>query len=81
MRYPILWPYLLTRGVKSEGVRMYAVVYVALLVGVVVFWLWWASQPPAPVKPGYEIPLADMDGIPTPDMDGFQFYVVTPVGK
>lgn len=79
MRYPILWPYLLTRGVKSEGVRLYAVAYIALLVAVVVFWFWWASQPPAPVKPGFEIAPADMDGISTPDMMGFNFFTATPV--
>lgn len=53
----IFWPYLNPQGNRgAEGLRLYALVYLLLGVGVMVFWLWWVLQPLPGAKPDYLIP-------------------------
>lgn len=77
---PTLWPYLKTKGVKSEGVRWYAVFYLAAIVFLFVFWWSWFTAPTPGVKPGFEVAPFDMDGLEfegTPDLYGLEFTFMT----
>lgn len=75
----ILWPYLKTRGVKSEGLRWYAVGYLVAFFAVIIFWFWWAFQP-APVA-SLRDRLPTFPPITPMIYDGFEdlFITITPL--
>lgn len=50
---PTLYPYLVVGGINKEGFRLFAFGYLAVAVFLVLFWVWWVSQPPPATEEKY----------------------------
>lgn len=72
------WPYLNTQGVKSEGLRLYALAYLLVGVGIVVFWLWWVAQPLPEPGAQYAIATVDMAKITPMIIPGLEDIFILP---